>query len=85
MAREVSSSSLRAVILAKHAQEEQQSTYYDGAIGDVERRPVMGANVEIQKICDLAVSETVPEIAYGPAQNQRERESAGVEDATVFP
>ena len=83
--RQFSSCCLRAMIFAEHAQKEQQSTYDDGAIGNVERRPVMSADIEIQKVRDLAVREAVPEIAHGPAQNQRERESAGVEDAAVFP
>ena len=63
----------------------QQRTYNNGAIGNIERRPVVHADIEIQKVCDLAVRQPVPEIAHGPAQNQRERQSAGVEDAAVFP
>ena len=76
---------MRVVILAEHAHEKQQRTNNNGAIGNIERRPVMHAYIEIQKVRDLAVKEPVPQIAHGPAQNQRERQSAGVKDAAIFP
>src|SRR5438270_8032521 len=73
------------MVVAQHAQKKQQCAYNDGAIGNVERRPVVSANVEIQKVRDLAVRDSVPEIANCSTQNQRKRQSSGVEHATVFP
>ena len=63
------------MIFAEHAHEKQQRTNHNRAIGNVERRPVVNANVEIQKVRDLAVSNPVPEIATAPP---RIRESARV-------
>src|SRR3954454_19948328 len=79
--REASGSSLRVLIFAEHAHKKQQRTYNDGAVGNIERRPVMHADVEIQKVRDFAINHSVPEIAYRPAQNQRECQSAGMKDS----
>src|SRR6185312_5474368 len=76
---------LRPTIVAEHAHKKQQSAYHNGAIGNIKRRPVVSADVKIQKVRDLALREAVPEIAYGPAQNQRESQSSGVEVAAVSP
>ena len=73
------------LVCPEHAHEKQQRTYNNGAIGNVERRPVMHADIEIQKVRDFAVKRPIPEIAHGPAQNQRERQRARVEDAALFP
>src|SRR6476661_2334035 len=73
------------MVLAQHAQKQQQRTYNYDAIGNIEWWPVVDADIEIQKVGNLAVRHSVPEIANGPAQNQRERQRSGVEHATVFP
>jgi hypothetical protein len=83
--RQFSSRSLRTMVLAQHAQKQQQRTYNNSAIGNIEWRPVVSADIEIQKVGDLAVRHSVPKIANGPTQNQRERQSSGVEHAAVLP
>src|ERR1051326_2113766 len=81
----ISGCSLRVVILAEHAHEKQQRTNDNGAIGNIEWRPVMHAYIEIQKVRDIAGKDAVPQIARGTAQKQRSLIPAGVKDAAIFP
>ena len=64
-----SGSGLLRLVCPQHAHQEQQSTHHNGAIGNIERRPVVNANVEIQKVRYLAVRQTIPEITYGAAKD----------------
>jgi hypothetical protein len=52
---------------------QQQSSHYNRAVGHVERRPVVIADVEIQKIGDRSFCGAIPQIACGSAEYQAER------------
>src|SRR5215469_11896892 len=56
----------------KLIEEEQAAADHDGRVGDVERGPLVGADVEKQKIGDAAGYGSVEEIAGGAAQDECE-------------
>ena len=83
--QQFSSCSRRVGIFAEHAHKKQQGAYNNCAIGNVKRRPVVNADIEIQKVSHLAIRKAVPEIAHSATQNQRKSQSTGMEDTAVFP
>ena len=46
----------------------------DGGIGHVEGRPVVGADIDVEKIDHLAEADPVDEVPHGPGQDQRKRQ-----------
>jgi cytochrome b561 len=48
-------------------------------VGDVEGRPVPGADVEVEKVNDVAIGQAVDDVAQGAAEDQRQ---GGVVDDT---
>src|ERR1051326_377587 len=75
----------RVLLFAQHAEHQQQSTHDDRAIGDIEGRPVVNADIEIKKVGHLAIRETVPKISERATHNQREGYCGGVEDLAAHP
>jgi hypothetical protein len=65
--------------------DEHEGADDDGAIGNVEGRPMIGAEVEIHKIDDVACSDSVPEIAECAAEDEGETDARGVERVGVLP
>src|SRR5476651_1647291 len=69
----------------QHFPHQQQGTDDNGAIGDVERRPVVLAEIEVEEVGDGAFPHTVPQVTERPAHNQRESDGVGVERAAALP
>src|SRR5438309_5313878 len=65
--------------------EQQQSADHNGAIGYVEGRPVMGADIEIQEVDHAPAHHAVPQIAQSAAEHERERDGGGVQALAVLP
>src|SRR5690606_7073242 len=53
--------------------DEQDRADADRAVGDVEGRPVPAAQMEVEKIDDVAVDQAVDDVADCTAENQRQR------------
>ena len=56
----------------RRSSKQQAAADDDRRIGDVERGPVIVAEVEVQKVGDPAPHDAVEDIAGGAAENQRE-------------
>src|SRR5947209_19109859 len=56
-----------------HVEEEEADADADGAVGDVERGPVVVADVEVEEVDDVAEAEAVEEVADGAAADGGQR------------
>src|SRR5438309_5825427 len=53
----------RGLLPGQRVEQQQERAGHNGAVRQVERRPVMRAQIEIQEVGHLAVGEAVPQIA----------------------
>ena len=64
---------------------QQDGSNHDCTIVHVEIRRAIVAHVKMQEVHHAAIHHTVPQIARGPTENQREADRRGVHDMTVLP
>ena len=64
---------------------EQDGSDDNRAVSDIERRPVIAADVEVEEVDHMSGDHAVPEITESAAKNHRERGACGVDDVAVFP
>src|SRR6185312_4022114 len=83
--REVRCSAALLTGRKQNSRHQQDGSNHNRAIGNVERRPMMIADVEIQKVSHRSLPQPVPEIAECSAQNQAERNGNQVQSVSAFP
>src|SRR6185437_8273570 len=71
--------------ISKNSRHQQDGSNHNRAVGKVERRPMMIADVEIQKVSHRSLPQPVPEIAECSAQNQAERNGNQAQSVSAFP
>src|SRR5208337_3306211 len=64
---------------------QQPRSHHNRAVGHIEGRPLVWANIEEEKIHDVPADQAVPQIADRAAQNQRQADSGGGQAVAVFP
>src|SRR5262249_14240791 len=64
---------------------EQQSTYDDRTVGDIEGRPLILLHVEEKKVDNMSVKHAVPQVADCAAENERETDSSAGEHVAIAP
>ena len=61
--------------LAQSIEDQQCSAGTDGRVGNIERRKIVAAGVELDEIDDVAQYDAVVKVAHGAAENQRQRQA----------
>ena len=57
----------------------------DGAICNIEVWPDILTDIELEKIDDVPCEHSIPEIAQGASENQRQRERSAIQSVRVPP
>ena len=60
------------LLVAEHVEEEQADADADRRVGDVERRPVVAGDGEVEEVDDVAEADAVEQVADGAAEDQRQ-------------
>src|ERR1051326_6405431 len=69
----------------QNGKDQQKGSNHDGAVRNVERRPVVVSKIEIKEVGHRAFAEPVPQIAESSAQNQAQRNGSEIQHRPVLP
>src|SRR5215469_687001 len=76
---------LRLRLREENLRDQQQRSDNNGAVGDIEVRPAIAAEIEVQEVHDTPVHDAVPEISRSSAENQRQADRRGIDGVAVLP
>src|ERR1700739_3612916 len=64
---------------------QHQRPYHDGAVGHIERRPVISPHREVEEVHHVSFQQPVPQIPQGAAHDERQSDAGGGHGVAVLP